>query len=215
MIVAGHTEFGTTVTVPVNPAEITPKANASGLIIVPDLGQAQPKDHVQGLVPMLAGFVTLNPDWDGVLCCPGPITHWVHISAREIVSFQSFASMEIAFALWSDLSDQTHQWDETAFQSAMGETLSRPERLAGLLHAARLVETTAEQITGALIGAELAAARAYWLGQQIAVIGPDTATEFASALYGSALDAQGLPAMRVDEDRMAQAGLERLRRNIG
>lgn len=200
-----------TVPTPIKPAEISPLAQGDDLVI-PDVSQQQPNDLLQGLVPALAGFVTLNPEWDGVVCCPGGTSYWVHISAQEIVSFQGFASMDIAQALLAAQANDT--WDESAFLSALDTCMSRPERMAQLVHTARLGPCPGEQIHGAVIGAELAASRAYWLGQQVAVLGPETATDFTASLYASALDAQGLAAMRVDEDRMVQAGLTQLHRNI-
>ena len=69
--------------------------------------------------------------------------------------------------------------DDTAFDDALSDGLSRPERLAGRLASIRadlalndIPPPTAEaRLAGTLIGAELAAARAYWLGQTLAVIG--------------------------------------------
>ena len=102
-------------------------------------------------------------------------------------------------------------WDDAAFDAALADTLSRPERLATLLFALRaegllhgMTDATARaRLSGLLIGAELAATRSYWLGQQIAVIGAGT----LSRLYVAALSAQGAPATAVDANGITLAGL--------
>ena len=131
----------------------------------------------------LAGFLALNPNWDGVACLPGNPTHWAQISADEIVSFQSFLTLRLAAALDADGPPNL---------DAISETLSRPERLATHLCSAEVTGTPGAAL-GHLLGAELAAARAYWLGQQIALIGDGPLTD----AYADALTAQGGPVTRV------------------
>ena len=89
--------------------------------------------------------------------------------------------------------------------------MSRPEALAsrlfslraeGLLH--NLQPNVARaRLSGLLIGAELAAARPYWLGQQIALIGDPK----LSAFYATALESQGAPAAQAEATRATLAGL--------
>ena len=75
-------------------------------------------------------------------------------------------------------------------------------RAEGLLNA--LPDGTARaRLSGLLIGAELAATKPYWLGQQIAVIGAGT----LAGLYVTALAAQTAPATQVNADRATLAGL--------
>ena len=54
-----------------------------------------------------------------------------------------------------------------------------------------------------MIGAELAAARPYWLGMDIAIIGADA----AARPYASALLSLGASATLADAERMTLAGL--------
>jgi 2-dehydro-3-deoxygalactonokinase len=63
--------------------------------------------------------------------------------------------------------------------------------------------TARARLSGLLIGAELAAARPYWLGQHIAVIG---AAALARA-YVDALGQQGSPAILAGGNSMTLAGL--------
>lgn len=169
------------------------------LTIVPGLRQDAPPDVMRGEETQIAGALALAPGFDGVICLPGTHTKWVHVSAAEVVSFQTCMTGEM-FALLSAQSVLRHGmegggWDEAAFDAAVSETLSRPERLAqrlfglraeGLLHG--LAPATARaRLSGLLIGAELAATRPYWLGQPVAILG----AEALSAHYARALAAQG------------------------
>jgi 2-dehydro-3-deoxygalactonokinase len=183
--------------------------------IIPGVCQDSPADVMRGEETQIAGFLARNPNWDGVICLPGTHTKWVHISANEIVSFQTFMTGEM-FAALSQNTVLRHSiakdgWDDDAFETAVSDTLSRPERLAtnlfslraeGLLH--DMPATTARaRLSGLLIGAELAGARPYWLGQQIAVIGAGK----IAGLYIRALGLQGAPATQVQGDSVTLAGL--------
>ncbi|KMW56307.1 2-dehydro-3-deoxygalactonokinase [Candidatus Rhodobacter oscarellae] len=183
--------------------------------IAPGICQAEPPDVMRGEETQIAGYLAQNPDFDGILCLPGTHTKWVHISAAEVVSFRTFMSGEL-FALLSQHSVLRHSvgadgWDAEAFADAVGQTLSRPERLAAELfglRAAGLVgpqtpEAAKARLSGLLIGAELAAARPYWLGQDVAVLGDPSLT----AHYAAALRLQGLAPREAAGDALALAGL--------
>lgn len=192
--------------------------------VVQGVKQDDPADVMRGEETQIAGFLALNKGWDGVICLPGTHSKWALVSADEIVSFQTFMTGEL-FGLLSDHSVLRHSvktkgWDESAFVEALSDSIARPEKLAARLFSIRaenLLKAAAPDVSkarlsGLLIGAELAAARPYWLGQQVAVIGaPDVAP-----LYVSALAEQGVPATDVQGDRMTIAGLNaaRLREGI-
>ncbi|WP_108484488.1 2-dehydro-3-deoxygalactonokinase [Oceaniglobus ichthyenteri] len=182
--------------------------------IIPGLKQNKPADVMRGEETQVAGFIALNPKFDGVLCQPGTHTKWVHISAGEVVSFQTAMTGDM-FAALSNHSVLRHSvgdgWDDAAFDAALSDTLSRPETLAarlfniraeGLLHGLPNAAARA-RLSGLLIGAELAATRPYWLGQQVALIGANTLCTH----YATALAAQGITAQRTDGDALTQAGL--------
>lgn len=132
---------------------------------------------------MVADFAAIHPNWDGVICLPGDPTHWVHLSAGEIVSFQSFLTLR--------LSDVLGTGEVMPDMDALGEAMARPERLAMYLRAAELGKDRAAFL-GALMGAELAAARVYWLGQQVAVLGDGTLADG----YATALETLGVLVLR-------------------
>ncbi|WP_083097714.1 2-dehydro-3-deoxygalactonokinase [Pseudophaeobacter leonis] len=78
--------------VPAKPADLVPELQEQDgwqLHILPNLVQKSPLALMQGCGTQIAGFLALNPKWDGVICLPGPVTHWVQVSAAEVVSFQS------------------------------------------------------------------------------------------------------------------------------
>lgn len=183
--------------------------------IIPGLKQENPADVMRGEETQIAGFLALNPGWDGVICLPGTHAKWVQVSAGEVISFQTFMTGEM-FALLSLKSVLSHSvksddWDADAFAQAVSDTLSRPEKIAAtlfsirandLLHATPAAQSRA-RLSGILIGAELAAARPYWLGQNVAVVGADA----TAGHYVSALAVQGVPATHADAERMTLAGL--------
>lgn len=126
----------------------------------------------------LLGYQAAHPDWDGVVLILTPThSYWCLLSARELVGFQTFLTPRLIAALHTPAQ---------ADPQALRETLSRPERLAA--HLAASEHTPAAQ-TGHLIGAEMGAARAWWLGQQVALIGPAG----LAASYAAGLTAQGVP----------------------
>lgn len=183
--------------------------------VIPGLKQPAPPDVMRGEETQIAGFLALNPGWDGVICLPGTHAKWAQVSAGEVISFQTFMTGEL-FALLADQSVlrpsvQTEDFDGDAFTAAISDILSRPERLAAQLFAIRAADllngtvaaVARARLSGLLIGAELAAARPYWLGQNIAVIGAAPQAE----LYVQALKTQGVPATVADAARMTLAGL--------
>ncbi|WP_299030905.1 2-dehydro-3-deoxygalactonokinase [uncultured Sulfitobacter sp.] len=183
--------------------------------ILSGMSQLQPADVMRGEETQVAGFIATQPEWDGVLCLPGTHSKWVHISAGEIVSFRTFMTGEM-FALLAKQSVLRHSvdaqdLDAEAFKTAVADTMSRPESMAGALFSLRaetLLDgldpaTARARLSGMLIGMELAAARPYWLGQNIALIGDGT----LASLYAAALQAQGVPTQTVDADAMTLRGL--------
>lgn len=199
-----------------------PTRRGLNVYIVSGLAQNEPADVMRGEETQIGGFLALNPNWDGVLCLPGTHTKWALLSAGEVISFQTFMSGEI-FHLLAQGSVLRHSvttdgWDDESFADAVSDAIAKPERLAArlfglraadLLHG-RSAEATRASLSGYLIGAELAAARPYWLGQQIAILGNGG----QARAYQSALEQQGVPVMSVDAERATLAGLTAAHRSI-
>ncbi|MGB0799601.1 MAG: 2-dehydro-3-deoxygalactonokinase, partial [Planktomarina sp.] len=83
------------------------QSGALNVQIIAGICQAKPADVMRGEETQIAGFLRLNPKWDGVVCLPGTHTKWVHVSAGEVVSFQTFMTGEM-FALLSNQSVLRH-----------------------------------------------------------------------------------------------------------
>ncbi len=204
------------------PIEVPGTDRRLRVFVVPGLKQTKPADVMRGEETQVAGFLAQNPQWDGVICLPGTHTKWVHVSADEVVSFRTFMTGEM-FELLSQRSVLRHSvadsWDDGAFAEGMGTTLSRPESLASELFGLRardLLEAADKgaaqsRLSGLLIGAELAASRAYWLGQNLAVIG----NVGLAGTYARALEAQGAQVTAVDSNEMTLAGLQAARNLLG
>jgi 2-dehydro-3-deoxygalactonokinase len=199
------------VTAPTQDARLT-------VTIAPGLKQATPADVMRGEETQIAGALRLMPNYDGVFCLPGTHSKWVHVSAGEVVSFQTFMTGEL-FALLSEASVLRHGmqgggWDAAAFESGVSDAISRPERIGARLFALRaeglitgLAPAAARsRLSGLLIGTELAGAKPYWLGQRVTLIG----AEKLSAAYAGALALQGVDAQRLPATECTLAGLAAL-----
>ena len=179
------------------PAPIFSLANGS-LGAVEQAGPAA-RLHPQVRV-LIAGALAEGPDWDGVVVVQDEgVTHWVHVSAREIVSCQGALTGRLAAAMGAV--------GDAVSDAALSDTISRPERLAVHLNAAVLTGDAAT-VLGHLIGAELAAMRPYWLGQDVKIIGQ-------SAPYAAALAIQGAHADVVTRAKAWTAGIRALGNSAG
>jgi 2-dehydro-3-deoxygalactonokinase len=183
--------------------------------VVGGLSQMDPGDVMRGEETQIAGFQAMNPKFDGVLCLPGSHSKWVHVSAGEVISFQTFMTGEL-FAALSNHTVLRHtiggdDWDNDAFAAGVTDALSRPEKIAAMLFSLRADSVLKDQtaatgrarLSGLLLGAELAGAKPYWLGQSVAIVG---ATEI-STRYAEALLLQGVSATVADGSAMTLKGL--------
>lgn len=208
--------------VPVNPlkqppARIAGEGLSMNILATPALAGDEPGTVMHGDALRIAGFLSLNRGWDGVICQAGPAeTTWALVSADEIVSFQGSLTPVLFDLISKHLGTDSTARPGGTLSEAVDAALSRPERMARQLWAVAQraprdnAETAAApgQLLGTLIGAELASARPYWLGQQLAVIGaPGIAGHYAAAL-----EHQGVPVTIGDEEAMTLAGFVAARR---
>lgn len=170
---------------------------------LPALTQSNPPDVIGAWVRVwVSGALAKRPNWDGVICVTqGDVRHWLHVSAEEVVSSQSTLTPQLTKALEGTTPPDAN---------AVADSLSRPEKLAAHLRAAQVTGNRAA-ITGHLVGAELAAARPYWLGQQVILVGPDGD---ASGI-GPALSDQGVPVETHSSKDLLPAGLSKLATAFG
>ncbi|MDO5630894.1 MAG: 2-dehydro-3-deoxygalactonokinase [Paracoccus sp. (in: a-proteobacteria)] len=168
--------------------------------IVCGVRQDTPADVMRGEETQIAGLLAHKPDFDGIACLPGTHTKWVRISAGEICNFKTFMTGEL-FGLLAGQSVLRHsvgtETDGPGFDAAVSDAMARPAAgYAGLFQIrAEMLLTGLDpalaraRLSGTLIGWELAAARPWWLGCDVMVIGADG----LSGLYARALTAQGVP----------------------
>lgn len=170
---------------------------------LPGLTQTSPADVIDAQVRLwLAGFLARNSGWDGVAWVIGPqVSHWVHLSAGEAVSCLSTLTPRLRMALEADMPPD---------DQAIADTLSRPEALAMQLRRAQITGQPGA-LSGHLLGAELAAARPWWLGQPVALIAPPALV----SAHAAGLRAQGVPVSQADPDTLLPAGLAALAGPLG
>lgn len=200
-----------------------PRLNVRNL---PGVSQAQAPDVMRGEETQIAGFLSAEPEFDGVICLPGTHTKWVHISAGKIVSFRTFMTGEM-YALLSENSGLRHGladkgWDAASILDELDASFDRPQLLAaglfslrasGLLQGLSAGQARA-RLSGLLIGAELAGSRPYWLGQPVVLIGSD----YLCGQYRTGLQHLGASAELVSVADITLAGLKaayRAERNHG
>ena len=136
-----------------------------------------------------------------------------------MVSFQTFMTGELFRASVGSLGPAPRNagragWEDAAFDTAGADALSRPEKIGARLFALRAEGLIAgltpaaarSRLSGLLIGTELAAAKPYWLGQRVTLVG----SERLSAAYARALSAQGIDAARLSAADCTLAGLASL-----
>jgi 2-dehydro-3-deoxygalactonokinase len=179
------------------PTTLRPDPRIS-LCALPGLMQDRPGDLIQTQVLLVAGHLAEDPDFDGILCLPGRQTAWAQVSAKEIVSFRSFLTAEMLSALSPDPEAAV----TAGFDDAVSQAMSRPAALAAEISSVRAGlalgrldgPQAADRLAGLLIGAELAAARPWWLGQNVVVM----ADGWLADRYLRALAAQGVAVAQAD-----------------
>ncbi|NHF74566.1 2-dehydro-3-deoxygalactonokinase [Paracoccus xiamenensis] len=208
-----------TVPCPATPT-LTPVPDDPGgrpVLIAGGVMQQHPPEVMRGEETQIAGILAAQPDFDGIICLPGTHTKWARISAGEIVNFQTVMTGEI-YALLSrqsvlrfGLSDTQVDPESPGFQDALATSLSQPHlawaklfqlRAAGLVDQPDPAQAT-DRLSGTLIGLDLGAARANWLGQQVLIVGAPR----LAALYDAALRQQGAAPVIGDADAATRAGL--------
>ncbi len=190
--------------------------------VVPGLCQPAPADVMRGEETQIAGLLVQEPGFDGIVGLPGTHMKWARVAAGVVRQFQTCMTGEL-FDLLAGQSVLRHSvgpgWDETAFAAALAEMRAAPERLIpalfglraeGLLHA-QSPDAARARLSGLLIGAELAATRALWEGQDIVLIG----STGLAARYQTALAAFGQTARLLEAETATLAGLAEARRLIG
>ncbi len=197
--------------------------------VISGIKQTDPADVMRGEETQIAGVLALTPGFDGVICLPGTHSKWVRVSAGEIVEFSTYMTGEM-FALLAEKSVLRHSvaatgWDDIAFQTALNDAFASPKMFANRLFSLRAETLISDispisaraRLSGLLIGMELAAARPYWLGQNVVIVGAGR----LAGIYEHALISQGAEPKQLDTTditiaglRLARASLEKCKANI-
>jgi 2-dehydro-3-deoxygalactonokinase len=173
-------------------------------------------DVMRGEETQIAGILSQDPHFDGVLCLPGTHSKWVRISAGEIVHFKTFMTGEL-FNLFLVHSVLRHSLDGAGrdgieFANSVRSIMAEPASFAGRLFSIR-AETLVSglgaaaanaRLSGLLIGAELAAAETYWLDRNLIIVGNGAQSE----LYAEALGTLGQSPRIIDASHVTLAGLK-------
>lgn len=212
--------------IPAQPAHGAPVKGASGdprisLYLLPGLRQDRPPDYLIADGAMLRGLLADHPDFDGAVCIPGQDTRWVRIRAREVIGFQSHMTGELVTLLSQSSSLATHLAEDAdagdAFIETVNAVLQRPgtllRNLSGLRARAVLghAAATTGHLAGSLIGADLAAARRFWVDRPVIVVGGD----LMAPLYRRALAGQGCDMRLSDPDDLTLAGFRQAYAGLG
>jgi 2-dehydro-3-deoxygalactonokinase len=166
------------------------------VIILAGIKQVEPSpDVMRGEETQIAGILLEDPKFEGVLCLPGTHTKWVRIDAGQIVHFTTFMTGEL-FNLFSTHSVLRHSldgegWNAIEFADSVRSIAADPASLSARLFSIRAgtlvsgadAATANARLSGLLIGAELAAAKTYWLDRQVTIVGNGAQSEhYAEAL---------------------------------
>ncbi|QHQ37120.1 2-dehydro-3-deoxygalactonokinase [Algicella marina] len=185
--------------------------------ILSGISQDNPADVMRGEETQIAGYLAEQPKYSGVIVLPGTHTKWVQIADGEIFHFGTFMTGEL-YALLSRQSVLRHsvaQGGGAAFVEAFEAAMARPEALAARLFGLRAEHLLAgtdkavlgARLSGMLLGLEFAAARPYWLGQQVVLM----AAEPLLGLYREAMGVVGLMPEVAEPDACVLAGLRAAR----
>ena len=179
------------------------------------LCQSEPPDVIRGEETQIAGLLAERPGFDGIACMPGTHTKWVEISDGRVIRFKSFISGEL-FSLLQNHSVLRHSLaseniDLEAFENELDRLIGGSGAPLAAMFSLRaedlLFETPPEvlraKLSAALIAAEVDAAKSYWTGHCVALIGEQSLSKF----YGLALNRLGVRTETPDTPELTLAGL--------
>lgn len=153
----------------------------------------------------LGAFVADHPKWDGIVILAGPVSTWAHISAGELISFRTSIGLQVALNVLHTRSLEVSPDLNNAFSDAVSNGLSQPETVFSKLSE----DTSPDVYLGLALGAEMAAFRTYWLGQEIVVLG----NHVEASLIEAALKSQ-FAMVRMDATDYFTRGVRAIREHI-
>lgn len=195
---------------PLRLQEIDPRMTVHAL---PGLCQTTPCAVVNGEETLARGVLAQDPEFDGVMCIPGAETLWLRLRAGCIERIQCHPTGELvdllAAAPERATASEQDMRDADAFRAALMQTLDSPADLPlhlSSLRAESLLVGAAcdrlDRLCGHLIGSDLAAARSFWDGGRVLLVGHGPLVE----KYQGALSALAAALSRADADSLRLAG---------
>jgi 2-dehydro-3-deoxygalactonokinase len=183
--------------------------------ILPGIRQNDPADVMRGEETQIAGLVSEDPGFDGLVILPGTHTKWARVAGGRVLSFSTAMTGELFQVLGAhsilSRSLAAEGWDWAEFDRALKKALADPagltRRLFGLRAQALLHGLGAAglraRLSAELIGAEIASGMAGAAGLPIVLIG----AEDLAATYRRALESAGIAADIRPAEAMTLAGL--------
>ena len=193
---------------------------AGDIRILPGVAQPDPAhpDVMRGEETQLLGVT--EPDFSGLVCIPGTHSKWVRIAAGRVVEFTTYMTGEL-FSVLSRHSILTHAvqgddapvtGDSAPFRAGLAAARAEPAELTAALFRVRAGQLLgfgeradgAAQLSGLLLGAEIAAAsQRHGTGQPVRLI----AAGSLGALYAAALAEAGFAVATLDAEDASRRGL--------
>lgn len=199
------------------PAAITTHNNRLAVHILPGIKQTLPADVMRGEETQIAGVIAGSPDFEGVICMPGTHTKWVQVANGIVNGFKTFMTGEM-FDLLAKRSVlrqviANSGWDEHGFAAGL-ETADLPTSALFSLRADGLIgdaspEFARAKLSGHLIGAEIHAAKPFWQGQKLVIVGQGGMAK----AYAAALKHNGVLAELLDSEALVIMGLAQSRKS--
>jgi 2-dehydro-3-deoxygalactonokinase len=191
--------------------------------ILPGVCQLASPDVMRGEETQILGALTLEPNFEGMLCLPGTHTKWAKVKNGQLVNFKTCMTGEI-FGLLSSSSVLSHSvsgsaMDMPSFREGVLKVFSEPHSLSSNLFAIRAedmlnqLDSTVSRahLSGYLIGSELAGIFSEnSLTGETLLIG----SEQLSELYEAALDAIGKPTRRISGEHCTLTGLVKAKADL-
>lgn len=187
------------------------------VLVLAGIKQIEPTpDVMRGEETQIAGVLSDDPQFSGVLCLPGTHTKWVRIDAGDIVSFRTFMTGEL-FDLLAVHSVLRHSLDEMGsdkieFAASVDAMVAGASELASKLFSIRTQSLVSgldpgkarARLSGVLIGAELAAANDFWLDRNLTIVGNGPQSD----LYVEGLRKLGQSPRVIDASRVTLTGMK-------
>ena len=195
------------------PIPVSTTDTRAAVHVLPGLLQASPADRLDSEEAVVRGVIAEYPGFSGALCLPGAFSKWILLQEGTIQSISSFLSGELVSLLVAQSSltglDGHQGLDEATLKDTVTEVLREPESILRVLGALKTEPRTSADIqmarlSGAVIGAELAATRSYWEDRPVIVIGHGAPARH----HGLALAAQGCEVRVQDDEELAFIGLK-------